>query len=71
MRLFEQFGASEFVLKAADAALGVTEEDDPSLVSVALDVRAHTRVYPHPSLSLAFFTAANHLVQYIQNTTWS
>ena len=34
MRLFEQFGASEFVLKAANAALSVAEEDDQSLVRV-------------------------------------
>lgn len=34
MRLFEQFGASEFVLKAANAALSVAEENDQSLVRV-------------------------------------
>ena len=38
MRLFEQFGASEFVLKAATAAIGVAEENDQSLVRVTLYV---------------------------------
>jgi hypothetical protein len=36
MRLFEQFSASEFVLKAADAALSVADENDQSLVRATL-----------------------------------
>ena len=32
MRLFEQFGATEFVLKIADFALSVAECDEKSLV---------------------------------------
>jgi hypothetical protein len=38
MRLFEQFCASEFVLKAATAAISVAEENDQSLVRVTLYV---------------------------------
>ena len=48
MRLFEQFGASEFVLKAADAALSVAEEDDESLVrTMQLEPRPPLIFYWH------------------------
>ncbi|XP_028408932.1 nuclear pore complex protein Nup160-like [Dendronephthya gigantea] len=57
MRLFEQFGASEFVLKAADAALSVAEEHDESLPIIWSNIFKHHLELGHNDEAYAAITS--------------
>ncbi|CAB3993284.1 nuclear pore complex Nup160-like [Paramuricea clavata] len=57
MRLFEQFGASEFVLKSATAALSVAEENDQSLPIIWSNIFKHHLELGHNDGAYAAITS--------------